>query len=219
MTPRQFGEIDAIFSPEMTDVFSGCLVYEFSEEPNNYGLAKINGKDGSVKEMRDYGAMAGKYASLPSLPKDLPTEAREHPSCPDPASFRAINGANKLPSLPEIEALIQSGVSATPGKLRALTSLPATNYTIYDASGMEIRDKAAVVRSGVNGKLPDLRPLLQAPGYAPTAASLSAGSAAAAASATTDSSDASPSASAGARLSTLSHSQIVMIMAVIVMMH
>lgn len=157
----------------MTDTFSGCLVYEFSEEPNRYGLAKISGKDGSVREMKDYAALASKYAAIPTLPKDVPTNVRAHASCPDQSTFLSINGANKLPSLPEIEALILTGVTARPGRLTELSSLPATNYMILDASGVEIVDKAAVVRSGVNRNVPDLRPLLQTTGYAPSSLGLS----------------------------------------------
>lgn len=38
--PRIFSETRAIYSPEMTGVFSGGFVYEFFEAPNRYGLVK-----------------------------------------------------------------------------------------------------------------------------------------------------------------------------------
>ena len=43
----------SIYSNEMIDVFSGGLVYEYSQEPNNYGLVEIN-QDGSIMLQEDY---------------------------------------------------------------------------------------------------------------------------------------------------------------------
>jgi len=40
---RTFQEVGALYSPEMTSVFSGGLVYEYSEEGNGYGLVRISG--------------------------------------------------------------------------------------------------------------------------------------------------------------------------------
>lgn len=216
VTPRKFGEIDAIFSSAMTDTFSGCLVYEFSEEPNRYGLAKIDAKDGSVKQMKDYAALASKYTKLPSLPKDIPAIAQEHPRCPDETSFLAINGANKLPSLPEIAALILTGVSATPGKLRELTSIPASNHTIYDANGVEIVDKTAIVKSGVNGHLPDLRLLLKTTGYAPSLSSLSSSASASTMADTSGSSDSAAGSSSSWGVSRAALSNHVLVIMVVI---
>ena len=39
--PRPFSEIEAIYSTEMSSVFSGGLVYEYSEEASNYGLVEL----------------------------------------------------------------------------------------------------------------------------------------------------------------------------------
>ncbi|CAI5759689.1 unnamed protein product [Candida verbasci] len=48
--PRPFSEIEVIYSDEMSSVFSGGLVYEFSEESNNYGLVEIDGDSVSPKD-------------------------------------------------------------------------------------------------------------------------------------------------------------------------
>lgn len=38
IAPRTFGDQDAIFGPEMSDTFSGAIIYEWIQELNNYGL-------------------------------------------------------------------------------------------------------------------------------------------------------------------------------------
>jgi len=52
VTPRVFTEIAALFSDEMTDVWSGGIVYMYYQESNNYGLVSIS--NGKVSTMADY---------------------------------------------------------------------------------------------------------------------------------------------------------------------
>jgi 1,3-beta-glucanosyltransferase GAS5 len=52
---RDFGEVKALYSTEMTGVYSGGLVYEYSMEPNKYGLVEISGD--SVSELDDFTAL------------------------------------------------------------------------------------------------------------------------------------------------------------------
>ncbi|KAI9016436.1 Glucanosyltransferase-domain-containing protein [Phycomyces nitens] len=42
VSPREFGEVEAIYGPEMTGVWSGGVVYEWTQENNNYGLVQQN---------------------------------------------------------------------------------------------------------------------------------------------------------------------------------
>lgn len=52
---RQFQEVGSLYSTSMSAVYSGGLVYEYSQEGNNYGLVTINGD--SVSEDSDYKAL------------------------------------------------------------------------------------------------------------------------------------------------------------------
>ncbi|OJJ58148.1 hypothetical protein ASPSYDRAFT_90336 [Aspergillus sydowii CBS 593.65] len=52
---RDFGEVEALYSKKMTGVYSGGLVYEYSQEPSNYGLVKI--KDNKVTDLKDFDAL------------------------------------------------------------------------------------------------------------------------------------------------------------------
>ena len=51
--PRNFDEVPVLYTNDMIDVFSGGLVYEFTQEPNNYGLVKVL-SNGDIKVLRDF---------------------------------------------------------------------------------------------------------------------------------------------------------------------
>lgn len=51
--PRRFDEIHSLYSTDMLGVFSGGLVYEFTQEPNNYGLVKLDSA-GNVALLPDF---------------------------------------------------------------------------------------------------------------------------------------------------------------------
>jgi 1,3-beta-glucanosyltransferase GAS5 len=52
---RKFEEVSTLYSTQMTGVYSGGLVYEYSEEGSGYGLVTINGV--SVSENSDFEAL------------------------------------------------------------------------------------------------------------------------------------------------------------------
>ncbi|KAG5956064.1 hypothetical protein E4U57_002921 [Claviceps arundinis] len=55
--PRKFEEVEALMSKEMTGVYSGGLLYEYSYEDNKYGIVKIDSlKAKTVTETDEYAA-------------------------------------------------------------------------------------------------------------------------------------------------------------------
>ncbi|KAI9925489.1 beta-glucanosyltransferase [Aspergillus wentii] len=56
---RQFQEVGSLYSTKMTGVYSGGLVYEYSQEDSNYGLVKIS--DNDVKTLDDYDALKSAF--------------------------------------------------------------------------------------------------------------------------------------------------------------
>lgn len=64
--PRQFGEVHTLYSNDMVDVFSGGLVYQYSQEVNNYGLVEIL-PNGDVKLLPDFLALKKQFDSLPEI--------------------------------------------------------------------------------------------------------------------------------------------------------
>jgi len=64
-SPRKFEEIGALYdSSKMTPVFSGGLVYEYSQEPNNYGLVELSDDRKSAKKRDDFDVLKKQYKSV-----------------------------------------------------------------------------------------------------------------------------------------------------------
>lgn len=61
--PRAFDEVKALFSEDMFTTFSGGLVYEFSQESNNYGLVDID-SNGTAKLLRDFTSLKSHYNTV-----------------------------------------------------------------------------------------------------------------------------------------------------------
>lgn len=58
---RDWGEVEALYSLEMTAVYSGGLAYEYTMEANKYGLVEIEGNN--VKELADFGRLQKAFAA------------------------------------------------------------------------------------------------------------------------------------------------------------
>jgi len=100
--PRTFPEIKDLYSPEMTSVFSGGLVYEFSQETNNYGLVDIknNGK-GAVTPRDDYKNLKKQYAAVQN-PSGLGNAKTSGKISECPAFEKGVWEANNtLPAFPK----------------------------------------------------------------------------------------------------------------------
>ncbi|KAK1754620.1 Glucanosyltransferase-domain-containing protein [Echria macrotheca] len=127
-SPRIFTEVGTIYGPEMTDVFSGGIVYEYTQEPNNFGLANISA-DGSITLLPDWYALKDQFSKLDftkiqgAKPPSAP--APKAPTCESKLiSTKGFNSNFTLPVLPpDAPEIIQKGVSPKPvGKLVSISS-------------------------------------------------------------------------------------------------
>lgn len=99
---RAFGEIPSLYSANMTPVYSGGLVYEYSEEGNGYGLVNIRGN--SVQETADFRALREAYATL-----EMPTgdggykQDLAKSQCPSASSTWEVHDfeGDDLPAIPD----------------------------------------------------------------------------------------------------------------------
>ncbi|KAF9095364.1 1,3-beta-glucanosyltransferase gas1 [Mortierella sp. AD031] len=83
VSPRTFPEVRSIFGPDMTNDWSGGIVYEWSQEDNNYGLVQIN-PDNTVSLLPDYKNLKAALAPLhpTGVKMDAFKETRPISTCP-----------------------------------------------------------------------------------------------------------------------------------------
>ncbi|KAE8317243.1 Glucanosyltransferase-domain-containing protein [Aspergillus transmontanensis] len=97
---RQFQEVSSLYSTDMTSVYSGGLVYEYSQEPSKYGLVEIN--DDKVKTLADYDALKSAFekTSNPSGDGGYNKTGGANP-CPAKDSPNWDVDSDALPAIPE----------------------------------------------------------------------------------------------------------------------
>jgi hypothetical protein len=111
---RTFGEIESLYSTNMTSVFSGGLVYEYSEEGNGYGLVTISGT--SVVTATDFPSLASAYSAATN-PTGLggATTSSASTTCPTESSEWEVSN-DGLPAIPAVaEAYMSTGAGTGPG--------------------------------------------------------------------------------------------------------
>lgn len=132
----------------MTNVFNGGLIYEFSQEPNNYGLVEIlPTKD--IRLLADYFLLKQQFESLPELDyrhvlkgmKDninniqdkLRTRPHALPECAN--SYDNLDISRGLPD-PVGSAYLTTGVRVEQGKYATITESEFKSpYKVFDVDG------------------------------------------------------------------------------------
>ncbi|KAI9803055.1 MAG: beta-glucanosyltransferase [Piccolia ochrophora] len=96
---RTFGAASSLYSEDMSGVFSGGLVYEYSEEPSRYGLVELDGN--SVSKLDDFDALKEAYAgqSNPSGSGNAKSGGQAS-KCPPKSSTWEVD-TELLPAIPE----------------------------------------------------------------------------------------------------------------------
>ncbi|KAI5811385.1 GEL1 protein [Peziza echinospora] len=127
--PRPFNEIETLYGTQMTPVFSGGLVYEYSNEANNYGLVQLNGNDSKVEPLQDFNNLKSMYEKVPLPTGDGGYKQNGNPSeCP--ANTNDWVASETLPQMPAAASkYLESGAGAPRG-----TDGPSNQYIPGDGS-------------------------------------------------------------------------------------
>ena len=98
----------------MTNVYSGGLVYEYSNEANEFGLVEISGN--KITKKPDFNALMKAYSGTPNPSGDGGYTTSNKPSvCPSKSSTW-LPGNDALPSMPNGAAkFLSSGAGTGPG--------------------------------------------------------------------------------------------------------
>lgn len=113
---RKFEEVASLYSTNMTSVYSGGLVYEYSQEDSNYGLVEISGD--SVTERSDFTALKSAFANTKNPTGDGGYKSSGGAStCPTESNTWDVTMKdNELPALPSgASSLMQKGAGTGPG--------------------------------------------------------------------------------------------------------
>jgi 1,3-beta-glucanosyltransferase GAS5 len=112
---RQFQEVGSLYSTQMTPVYSGGLVYEYSEEGSDYGLVTIDGSD--VTEKDDYTELKNALKQTPNPQGDGNYNSTGGASgCPasDASNWDVSN--DDLPAIPQpAQEYMTDGAGTGPG--------------------------------------------------------------------------------------------------------
>ena len=141
--PRVFDEVAALYGDQMRSL-SGGLVFEYSQEPNNFGLTEIN-SDGTVKLLADYDNLQKQYAKLDmaKIQSADPTQTNvARPKCDAKLITNSAFDTNfTVPAVcPDCDALIKNGIaSPTNGKIVEVKDTKSTKACI-GTDGKQVQD-------------------------------------------------------------------------------
>ena len=160
VTPRVFSEVPVLYSDQMTGVFSGGVVYEYTQEENNYGLVEFN-KNDTASLLGDFDNLQKQFARL-DFGKIQSADASAKAKTPPECSAKLITGTSgnfstnfTIPSRPDgVDDLIKNGVKdPKTGKLVDVKD-PQVKETVYDASGNPIEGLAVKILKDDESNIP-----------------------------------------------------------------
>lgn len=159
---RQFQEIASLYSDQMTAVYSGGLVYEYSQEDANYGLVNIAG--GSVEELDDFAALKSAYEGTAAPSGDGGAKADQAASqCPAQSEHWEVDDTtgNYLPIMPSgAQKYFSSGAGAGPGNDGNTGSqtagTPSTGFAMSDGSSTGSGSSTSSKAAAANVRVPEM---------------------------------------------------------------
>ncbi|KAK4866974.1 hypothetical protein LT330_007715 [Penicillium expansum] len=152
--PRIFTEVQALYGVEMTQAFSGGLVYEWTQEKNEYGLVKVNDSN-TVTTLIDYDNFQKQLNKL-DMDRIMSSNATQANVKAEACSTSLIKSKSfynawDLPEVPsKVSDYIKNGLPDAPvGKLVSVSSTTIPQK-VYDYTGKEITGVKFEVKSGAN---------------------------------------------------------------------
>ncbi|KAI9717210.1 MAG: hypothetical protein M1828_007403 [Chrysothrix sp. TS-e1954] len=150
--PRTFPEVSTLYSEQMS-VFSGGLVYQWTQEENNFGLVQVN-NNGSVSLLSDYNALQMRFLGLDQTflqSQNATAKALVRPKCSsDLITNSNFNNSFTLPSQPKgVAQLIKSGVGGRVGNLVPVTKTKVS-VPVYNTTGEQLSSLAIKVTNSAN---------------------------------------------------------------------
>jgi hypothetical protein len=147
--PRYWNETQSLYGKDMIDVFAGGVVYEYTEEENEYGLVNIT--SGTLNVLSDFNRLKAQYAKIDWKSIQSQKAKGKGPSAPKCVAKliqeKGFDSNFTLPVTPpkgdkdakSTQGYIESGIDNKPkGKLVKINNFDVT-LKINDADGKEIK--------------------------------------------------------------------------------
>jgi len=154
--PRGFTEVGALYGPEMT-ALSGGLVYEYTQEEQDYGLVVVN-SNGSISLKTDFDNLQTQYNRLDRelLTKTNPSSTGiQPPACASNLITAAEFSKNfTIPAVcPGCQSLIDNGISDPKNGKLVDVSATKPKMDVYGSNGQVVQglELRKLSGNGVNG--------------------------------------------------------------------
>ncbi|KAF1939684.1 hypothetical protein EJ02DRAFT_251085 [Clathrospora elynae] len=152
---RKFEEVASLYSTDMTGVYSGGLVYEYSQEDSNYGLVEISGS--TVTERSDFGALKSAFAGTKNPTGDGGyKKSGDASECPAKSNTWDVTmSGDELPAVPEgASDLFKKGAGSGPGLKGSGSQESGSSSTNVAGAGDGAVTSGGVVPSSTGGASP-----------------------------------------------------------------
>ena len=149
--PRLFSEVQALYSEEMSQAFSGGLVYEFAQEANDFGLVKIK-DNGDAELLPDFENLRTQFGKLDldRIQTSNQTQTSVEPVECSPDLISSDKFSFDLPERPgEVQGMIDHGCDFVKGG--KLVDVPHKDipHAVFDHNGRAVKHvKLNVVEDG-----------------------------------------------------------------------
>ena len=164
---RKFNEVASLYGSDMTSVYSGGLVYEYSREQQGqdpvqpkYGLVQLKGNN--AESLTDFTTLKNAFSKTPIPTGDGGYKTNGKPSeCPTKSNtWNVTISANQLPAFPSgADVYLKQGAGDGPG-LTGTGSQEAgeDNANLAGESDGAVTSGSASAPSGSQGAAASLRP-------------------------------------------------------------
>ncbi|KAJ5184077.1 hypothetical protein N7492_001693 [Penicillium capsulatum] len=157
VTPRKWTEVQALYGEEMTQAFSGGLVYEWTYESNKYGLVEV--KDDKVTLLQDFANLQEQFGKL-DMDRIMKSNASQTSVKAEDCSASRITdktfyNAWDLPKAPsKVSDYIESGLPSAPSGSWVKVSSTTIPDDVYDHNDKKVENVQFKVTSGTEPNSP-----------------------------------------------------------------
>jgi hypothetical protein len=139
--PRPFSEIPELYGPRMIGGWSGGLVYEYSQEPSDYGLVQIEA-GGDARLLEDYDNLQAQYNKIDeTLVKTKSPSPPSRPKCEGSFVLKGYTGAfnmsTTLPANPAPQLLASGSGNKNVGRIVPVGNTK-TPHRVFTSGGVQI---------------------------------------------------------------------------------